>query len=212
MPTAPLTATIPHWVTSATSTMPLYISNNTTTTSTSTVMVSNWGMTINYQQPWQATSAQVVTPACERLTAPGYEQRCRNYEREARDRRARRQAATERAEALLLEWLTPAQAADHRRRRRFDVVSDQGNRWRIRTDYGHSGNVELVDASGGTLAVYCAHPDGVPSPDAWLAQALTLETCEAEFLAAANIHHDYRNQPRPRIDRAEAGERILVAA
>jgi hypothetical protein len=100
--------------------------------------------------------------------------------------RAERRAAQDKAMGLLRKFLTPQQAADLDKYQHFDVVSDRGRSWRILA-CGQSGNVQLLSPAGEPAAYFCAHPPGrLPNPAAWLAQAMTLITCEESFLAVAN--------------------------
>lgn len=103
-------------------------------------------------------------------------------------------AATARAtaRALLEDWLTPAQRGTLARGH-IDVTGSAGGRYRIRTNGGQAGNVDLLDARGRVLLSYCAHPGRrVPAEDGFLAQLLHLETDEPGFVQVANIDRDYR--------------------
>lgn len=117
------------------------------------------------------------------------EEATRVWREQSRAADTARRAAFERAEVLLLDWLTPGQAADYREHKRFDLVSSSGRWWRVNCGGGHAGNVQLLDEAGRWVATYCAHPPGgLPDPDAWLAQRLSLLTDEAGFLRVANCH------------------------
>lgn len=98
--------------------------------------------------------------------------------------------ARDRAAELLGYCLTSDQRATLREHGWFEVRSSKGRRWRIR-DRGQSGNVDLMPETGDErLATYCAHPpEGLPDPDAYLAQMLTLITDEDAFLRVANLHY-----------------------
>lgn len=92
--------------------------------------------------------------------------------------------ADKRAEALLLANLTPEQAAQYRRDRRFDVAV--GLRL-YRISWGWAGNVHLINSSGDLMAKFCIHPtEAVPFADNMLAQKLMLEADEAQFWRVAN--------------------------
>jgi hypothetical protein len=98
-----------------------------------------------------------------------------------------RQAARERARALLLELLSPAQRTDYLERGYFDMVGSAGRRWRIRAT-GQAGNVHLMGAEGQTLASACCHPPGhLPNEDAHVAQMLALAADEDGFVQTANM-------------------------
>jgi hypothetical protein len=100
----------------------------------------------------------------------------------------RRQEAYDQALALLKRHLSEEQKVTLASSRHFDVLSSEGNMWRIMC-YGQSGNVALLYPDGSNQAIYCAHPFGhVPDPSAWLTQARILVTDEAAFLRVANCH------------------------
>lgn len=106
-------------------------------------------------------------------------------ERERREREERKRLANERAEALLLEKLTPDQAATWREQRWIDVKGGQtGHTYRIR---GHDPSMN-IDCREDRLA-YCAYPDNAhetPMADVVLAQMLWLTCDERGFLAKTN--------------------------
>ena len=69
----------------------------------------------------------------------------------------------------------------------FDVTSDKGHLWRIRTT-SITGNVELLaPRSQNGKHSYCIHLKDVscPAEDHWLAQALLLKISEKDFLSTA---------------------------
>jgi hypothetical protein len=102
--------------------------------------------------------------------------------RRVRDALARRREAERRAEALLWNWLSPRQREQYRLHGWFDVVTSDGNRYRIRL-----GRVVQLGAS---RSAYCIEaPPWVPAADQLLAKKLLLETDERRFLATA---HRYR--------------------
>lgn len=135
----------------------------------------------------------------------------RKYAEQRARQKAERDAANELANNLLLACLTPEQARQHLEEGFFDVVGSRGHRFRIQTarrpDGGtQSGNVILLNDEGKNEAKYCVHPpDGLPHPDAWLAQKLALEADEDRVLAVANMpwrregHVDLRQEARERL-------------
>jgi hypothetical protein len=113
------------------------------------------------------------------------QEEARNRELDAATRA--RHAARDRARALLLELLSPAQRIDYLERGYFDMVGSAGRRWRIRAT-GQAGNVHLMGAEGQTLASACCHPPGhLPNEDAHVAQMLHLAADEDGFVQTANI-------------------------
>jgi hypothetical protein len=108
------------------------------------------------------------------------------WDREMEERRTREHTANGAAEALLLSLLTPAQRTDYRDNSWIEGVSSNGNPFRIYTQRGTNGNVELL--INGEWLVLCAHPEDVPLPDAVLAQKLALEADERAFMEVANLH------------------------
>jgi hypothetical protein len=121
-------------------------------------------------------------------------ERTRRREEEYARVRAERDAAQARAEQLLLRWLSPGQEYDYRNNGRFDVAGSDGRRWRILC-CGQTGNVQLLDQDGGWTHAYCAHPRGLPDPDAWLAQAMAIAHDAPGFLAIANLHDERTPEP-----------------
>ena len=103
-----------------------------------------------------------------------------------RDRR-RRQAA-EKAQALLMEWLSPAQLAQYESNGYFEVTgSHSGKRYRIRRT--GQMNVDELDESRARVVVWCFKPEGyLPVGDIMLAQKVMLETDERAALVIANQH------------------------
>jgi hypothetical protein len=106
--------------------------------------------------------------------------------RRYRDRR--RGQAAEKAQALLMEWLSPAQLAQYESNGYFEVTgSHSGKRYRIRRR-GHL-NVDELDERGARVAVWCFKPEGyLPVGDIMLAQKVMLETNERAALVIANQH------------------------
>jgi len=103
-----------------------------------------------------------------------------------RDRR--RGQAAEKAQALLMEWLSPAQLAQYESNGYFDVTgSHSGKRYRIRRK--EHMNIDELDGSGARVAVWCFGPEGfLPVGDIMLTQKIILETDEQAALVIANQH------------------------
>lgn len=136
-------------------------------------------------------SGNTVTPTAEQIAEVRARQAAdaREWQERQRVTAAARATARERAEALLLDWLTPQQSCDYHNHKYFDLVAASGRRWRVNCGGGQAGNIHLIDEAGQWVATYCAHPPGgLPDPDAWLAQRLQLLTDEPGFLAVANCH------------------------
>jgi hypothetical protein len=110
----------------------------------------------------------------------------------ARPRRAEvdasaRRLSAERARALLLACLTPAQRAEFERTRAFAVRGGKsGQRYRIA--FGTMANIEVLDERGIVRYRLCAGPLDLPVPSVMLAQKLMLENSEADFLRVAARH------------------------
>jgi hypothetical protein len=100
--------------------------------------------------------------------------------------RLQRRKAAEKAEALLMEWLSPAQLAQFESNGYFDVTgSHSGKRYRIRRK--EHRNIDELDGSGARVAVWCFGPEGyLPVGDIMLTQKITLETNEQAALVIAN--------------------------
>lgn len=98
-----------------------------------------------------------------------------------------RQEAATRALALLRSCLTPEQVAQMEDCGNFDVRARSGRLYRLWT-HTMAGNVEEIDERD-RVALYCAHPSGVPTADGLLAQKLMLETDDEEFRRIANCHY-----------------------
>jgi hypothetical protein len=168
------------------------------TTSTSTIW-RNWivtpQVTIQYQPHnyyWQNTPvAPVLTDEQIRQENELRERRRIERDRVWREQQAQRTAAQVKAIRLLKHLLSDEQRAELDAHGQFHVQGSRGRRYCIRAN-GQSGNVAWVDDAGKELGRFCAHPDGsqgyLPDADAWLAQAMALQTDEDAFLAVANVH------------------------
>jgi heme exporter protein D len=98
---------------------------------------------------------------------------------QGRDVLARRRQARQRAEELLLAWLSPEQRAQYRASGRFEVTTAAGHRYRV-----CPGGVVRLDRRGWA---YCIEATtSVPVADELLAFKLLLETDEPRFLATAH--------------------------
>jgi flagellar biosynthesis GTPase FlhF len=100
------------------------------------------------------------------------------------ERRKAEQEAKDRAEALLLRYLSEQQKEQLRLHNYFHVVVGEDT-YRIKR--GFAGNVKLLDKEGREIRSFCIHPrERVPDADAMLAQKLMLETDLPQFLKTAN--------------------------
>jgi hypothetical protein len=104
--------------------------------------------------------------------------------RRYRDALVCRREARLRAEALLWDWLSPAQRKQYRTRRWFEVTTASGRRYRVLR-----GGVVRLHPRGSAYCIEATSP--VPVADEMLANKLLLETDERRFLATA---HRFRSQ------------------
>ena len=88
---------------------------------------------------------------------------------------------------LLVSNLSPTQLQQFARYDFFDVIGgDTGTRYRIRN--GQTLNVAQLNASGGSVRLFCFEPQGaLPVADVMLAQKIALELCESEAIRLANV-------------------------
>jgi hypothetical protein len=95
-------------------------------------------------------------------------------------------SAEERADALLVANLSPAQRCQLELDGCFEVIgSHTAARYRIKK--GVAINIEQLDAAGACVRRWCFGPEGdLPLGDVLLAQKLALELFEMEALAIAN--------------------------
>lgn len=123
-----------------------------------------------------ARQAEQARQAAERRTV---------WERQRAKEAEERQAAEAKAEALLLEHLTPEQRDSYTRKKEFEVQTESGRRYRLR--HGWAGNVDELDENGRAVNRLCIHPAvHVPNPDNLLAQKLLLQWDEERFRKIAN--------------------------
>ena len=190
----------PNWIYNASTT----VSNNTIVYADTTTLWTNWitvgstnSVTVNYWPDWvqqvplgnrlavaHALPREDEATVQRRLVTQQDRQRQMHEERQ---RYLEEQAeAGRKAEALLREFLSPEQLADHEKKTGFLVTSKSGRIYRILP--GKHGNVlELHPDTRKPVAKWCAAPtDGVPDQDAMLAQKLFLETDEDYFRKIAN--------------------------
>jgi hypothetical protein len=101
----------------------------------------------------------------------------------------------ERSQYLLRQWLSPDQAEQYDKSKRFVVVgSDTGTRYRI--SRGTIMNIEELAAEGYVTRRWCFAPEGtLATGDVMLAQKIALERFELDALAIAN-HDTPRGTPR----------------
>jgi hypothetical protein len=96
-------------------------------------------------------------------------------------REKKAQEAKERAEALLLEHLSPVQRETYQRTQMFVVETPKRTRYRL----GLHGQPVKLDGERPTHS-FCIHTYGVPREDELLGFKLLLEANEDEFLKTAN--------------------------
>ena len=96
----------------------------------------------------------------------------------------------ERGQDLLRQWLSPEQAEQYDKYKRFEVVGcDTGTRYRILR--GKIMNIVELASNGHVRRRWCFAPEGaIATGDVMLAQKIALETFELNVLAIAN--HDGR--------------------
>jgi hypothetical protein len=119
---------------------------------------------------WWAAAAAVVMVLGRLLIGPI---------QRGREVLARRRQARQRAEELLVAWLSPEQRAQYRTGGRFEVTTAAGHRYRV-----CPGGVVGLDPRGWAYCIEATAP--VPVADELLAFKLLLETDEPRFLATAH--------------------------
>lgn len=136
-------------------------------------------VTITYEN-----SGYVPAPETEEQRQARVErERQRNIRAEAA--RLEKEAAREKAEALLRETLDKEQREQFDKTKWFFVISQSGRRYRIRRRW--AGNIDEVDQADMIVAEYCIHPqERIPTEDSMLVQKLMLEADESRFLKIAN--------------------------
>lgn len=96
----------------------------------------------------------------------------------------KRLEAEERAEELLMLYLTPEQRKSYKAKGYFETdVNDR----RYRLYKGSHGNIRQLDKKGKEVARWCVNAEGVPHSDNVLAQFLALTTDEQYIMQKANI-------------------------
>ena len=129
------------------------------------------------QDQWAARQAQ---PPLQRPAAPAI----------IRSRPSLTDDSKERAQALLLEHLTPEQRRTLDEHKWFIVEGGRSKtKYRIQAERGLAGNVDVIvnDRVTHRLCAHCA-PNAIPMGDHLLAQKVMLELAEDEFLRIANRH------------------------
>lgn len=135
---------------------------------------------------WRTTMTRVA----DYVTALKVQMLVLQYQHEAD---ARRKAAAERAERLLLAHLTPEQRETYSHNGWFVVRGQSGRRYSIWTKDALFYNVSELDDCGQAVLHLCAHAAvNVPMGDHLLTQKLMLEHHEAEFRRIANMARGLR--------------------
>lgn len=143
-------------------------------------------------EQFQMQEAERIARRIHELELASAEERRRVEERAqlARDEHARREAAHQRAQELLLEHLSPAQRDTLTRNGWFIVEGGRsGTKYRIR-NRGVAGNIDVLGNGDRVTHRLCCHAadGGIPQGDQWLSQKIMLELAEDEFLRKANRH------------------------
>lgn len=144
---------------------------------TSTAAMAN--PTVYYHTPRQPTRAEQ-----EAWLADQRRDQARQLEKHSEE-------ARERAMELLLTSLSPAQRETFQKNRWFVVEgSKSGKKYRIHANDNVAANIEVLDGERVSHRL-CGHCDinKIPLGDQLLAQKLTLEFAEDDFLRIANKHH-----------------------
>lgn len=177
-----------NWAAGTTSSM-ISTTSSTISTSTWTTWCSNSTQTTSVAQSFM--SQVTPPPLTEEELQVRARQRAEQSIRQAEES-AKRMVAEKRAEELLLENLSLRQRNEYLKDQYF-VVHGLKHRYRVRK--GRTGNIDVVAKDGKVLHRLCAHPgDSVPDCDTMLAQKLSLEVAEDDFLLMANVHRTYDNR------------------
>jgi|SRR5882672_9707872 len=98
-----------------------------------------------------------------------------------------RQVILDKARNLLLSHLSAQQRETFEKNKWFVVVGGRSKtEYRIRTDYGTAGNIDVM-AKGKKVASLCCHcRSDIPNEDQFLAQKIALQWDEDNFLKIAN--------------------------
>jgi hypothetical protein len=158
----------------------------TVTGSTTSVIWNSWitnSATTAQNYVFAQWAGQVEARKETKREAAARRKREREHAAQFAERQRKAVEAQARAEALLVEHLSPEQAMTLAARNYFDVAIGE-RKYRIHR--GTHGNVRLLDETGREKTLFCVQPEGVPVPDAMLAQKLHLEANEQEFLRVAN--------------------------
>lgn len=107
------------------------------------------------------------------------------YARRWKEQEKLRVEAEKVALALLVSLLSLTQRQEFEKAGHFHAVGNKTKKV-YRINQGTHGNVKELDSNGKEIASYCVQPEGVPVPDANLAQKLAIECDEETFLRVAN--------------------------
>lgn len=169
----------------------------TQSSTTSSATVTVWGAWLNGGTGANtATAANAPDPDLLARWEAQRAEREAQWEAERAEREAAQAMARARAEETLRAVLDPEQWESWQREQRFELITQSGQRYRIRR--GVSGNVRLIE-DGEEREALCAHPPTVvldeegryvgtmPTEDVVIAQVLALRTDEEAFRRTANI-------------------------
>lgn len=147
-----------------------YYIGTTTQVTTQTVWV-NWNTQYQTAQPQHQYQAN----------QPVTEEVARAMQEHARLLEESRAKAKTKAEALLVEHLTPAQKDSFEKHGMFIVEGSKNNRYRL----SRTGAPRKIAGDKDAVS-YCIHTSGLPREDELLGFKLLLEANEDEFLRTAN--------------------------
>lgn len=161
----------------------------------SITVTDNW----EYKQSVWTAWNEAQTPRQRREVERGFAAERNRQQQVHQNRERARDEAFKRALGLFVSCLTDEERTDYEKKGCIHVRGSRGRRYRIhcrgmgietRDEFG-LGNVDVLDG-GQVSGRLCAHPNGIPEPDMWLAQKLILEHDEDEFVRTANVHWGQR--------------------
>ncbi|MFI0481716.1 hypothetical protein [Actinomadura sp. 9N215] len=107
------------------------------------------------------------------------------------ERAEKRKMLAEKARRILLDLLDDENRQRLKQHNRVEITGSNGGRFLVAV--GYSGNVYRLDARGGILQSYCAHPymmlrdaTELPYEVAMISQILAIRADETGFLRVAN--------------------------
>lgn len=177
--------------TTATTTSTFYVCQtaSSSTATTSCYQATNAMQFIRYAQAYNsATNSRWYSQAGNQEAPEVWMERQRRAQ--AKRLEAHSREARERAMGLLLDSLSPAQRETFEKKRWFVVEGGKsGKKYRIHANDNVAANIEVLEGERVSHRL-CGHCDisKVPLGDHLLAQKLTLQFAEDDFLRIANRH------------------------